>query len=59
VLRQIGSSYLLIKERDLKSLGMFGPETVVATDWVGSTTWNLIALKAKPPVPIPLDYAAE
>ncbi|MEX0805335.1 MAG: glycosyltransferase family 39 protein [Candidatus Binatia bacterium] len=46
-LRQPGHSYMLIKDRDLKTLSMFGPEEVVITDSVGSTTWNLIALKPR------------
>jgi 4-amino-4-deoxy-L-arabinose transferase-like glycosyltransferase len=59
VSQQPGSSYLLIKQRDLKSLSIFGPERVVATDSVGSTTWNLIALKAATAAGIPLDVAAK
>jgi 4-amino-4-deoxy-L-arabinose transferase-like glycosyltransferase len=59
VLRQTGNGYLLIKERDLKSLSMPGLGKAVATDSVGSTTWKLIALKAAPEVDIPLGYAAE
>jgi 4-amino-4-deoxy-L-arabinose transferase-like glycosyltransferase len=47
VLRQPGGSYILIKDRDLKTLSMLGPEEIVITDSVGSTTWNLIALKAE------------
>ena len=59
VLRQTGNGYLLIKERDLKSLSVSGLGKAVATDSVGSTTWKLIALKAAPEVDVPLDYAAE
>jgi hypothetical protein len=44
VLRQPTLSYLLITDRDLKKLSMFGPKEVVMTDSVGSTTWNLIAV---------------
>jgi 4-amino-4-deoxy-L-arabinose transferase-like glycosyltransferase len=59
VLGQTGSGYLLIKERDLKSLSTPELGKAVATDSVGSTTWKLIALKAATSVDIPLDYAAE
>lgn len=38
-----GTRYLLINERDLKTLKMFGPEQVVFTQTVGSMTWNLVA----------------
>ncbi|MPZ78723.1 MAG: hypothetical protein GEU77_19660 [Deltaproteobacteria bacterium] len=48
VLRQSGRSYMLIKDRDLKTLSMLAPEEIVITDSVGSTTWNLIALRAEP-----------
>jgi len=47
VLRQPILSYLLIADRDLKKLSMFGPKEVVMTDSVGSTTWNLIAVRAE------------
>jgi 4-amino-4-deoxy-L-arabinose transferase-like glycosyltransferase len=47
VLRQTEDGYLLIKDRDLKRLPISGLDEVVATDSVGSTTWNLIALKAE------------
>lgn len=46
VLRQPTLSYLLITDRELGKLSMFGPEEVVMTDSVGSTIWNLIALRA-------------
>jgi 4-amino-4-deoxy-L-arabinose transferase-like glycosyltransferase len=58
VLRETGS-YLLIKDRDLKSLSMSGLENAIATHSIGSTTWNLIAFKAATPLEIPLDNAAE
>jgi 4-amino-4-deoxy-L-arabinose transferase-like glycosyltransferase len=38
-----GNRYMLIKKADLKTLNMFGPEQVVFTQTVGSTTWNLVA----------------
>ena len=44
VLRQTEDSYLLIKDRDLKSLPMSGLGEVVARDSLGSTTWNLVSL---------------
>ena len=44
VLRQPKNSYLLIKERDLKSLPMSGSGEVVVRDSLGSTTWNLVSL---------------
>jgi 4-amino-4-deoxy-L-arabinose transferase-like glycosyltransferase len=58
VLRETGS-YLLIKDRDLKSLSMSGLENAIATDSIGSTTWSLIAFKAATPLEMPLDNAAE
>lgn len=47
VLRQPTRGYLLIADRELNKLSMFGPKEVVITDSVGSTTWNLIALRAR------------
>ena len=44
VLRKADDSYLLIKDRDLKTSSMSGPGKIVATDLVGSTIWHLIAL---------------
>jgi hypothetical protein len=46
VLRETGNSYLLIKERDLKSLSLSG-QHVVARDSIGSTTWNLVSLNSQ------------
>jgi hypothetical protein len=42
------TSYMLIKERDLKRLTMVAPQWVVLTRSTGSTTWNLVELKAPP-----------
>jgi 4-amino-4-deoxy-L-arabinose transferase-like glycosyltransferase len=47
VLRQPTLSYLLITDRDLKKLSRFDLKEVVMTDSVGSTTWNLIAVRAE------------
>ncbi len=47
VLREMDDSYMLIKDRDLKTSSMSGPGKIVATDLVGSTIWHLIALKGK------------
>lgn len=47
VIRQQRNGYVLIKDRDLKKLNMFGPEAVVVTGSVGSTTWHLVAFKAE------------
>jgi 4-amino-4-deoxy-L-arabinose transferase-like glycosyltransferase len=46
VFRQPGSRYLLINNSGLETLNMFGPEQVVLTQSVGSTTWNLVASRA-------------
>ena len=42
--RQTEDNYLLIKDRDLKSLRMPELGEVVARDTLGSTTWNLVSL---------------
>jgi len=42
------TSYTLIKGRDLKRLNMVAPQWVVLTRSTGSTTWNLVELKAPP-----------
>jgi 4-amino-4-deoxy-L-arabinose transferase-like glycosyltransferase len=47
VLRHPTLSYLLITDRDLKKLSRFDLKEVVMTDSVGSTTWNLIAVRAE------------
>jgi 4-amino-4-deoxy-L-arabinose transferase-like glycosyltransferase len=47
VLRQTENSYLLIKERDLKSLPLSGSGEVVVRDSLGSTTWNLVSLNSR------------
>ena len=44
VLRQTEDNYVLIKDRDLKSLRMPELGEVVASDSLGSTTWNLVSL---------------
>jgi 4-amino-4-deoxy-L-arabinose transferase-like glycosyltransferase len=46
LLRQSQDGYILIKDRDLKSLSPFAPGKIVATDAVGSTTWSLLQFKA-------------
>ena len=56
VLRQPQNSYLLIKERDLKSLPMSGSCEVVARDSLGSTAWNLISLKSPTVLEMPPDH---
>jgi hypothetical protein len=48
VSRARGNRYILINDRDLKTLNMFGPEQVVFTQSVGSTTWNLVTLCLRP-----------
>ncbi len=47
VLREVDDSYMLIKDRDLKTSSISGSEKIVATDSVGSTTWHLIALNGE------------
>jgi 4-amino-4-deoxy-L-arabinose transferase-like glycosyltransferase len=47
VFRARGNRYILIKTHDLKALNMFGPEQVLLTQAVGSTTWNLVAFRAE------------
>ena len=47
VLRQTGDRYLLIKDRDLKSLRVSGLEKAVATDSLSSTIWNLVSLNTQ------------
>ena len=47
VFRQPGNRYILIKDPDLTTLNMFGPEQVMVTQSVGSTTWNLVAFGAE------------
>jgi len=47
VFRARGNRYILIKTDDLKALNMFGPEQVLLTQAVGSTTWNLVAFRAE------------
>ena len=47
VLRQTENSYLLIKERDLKSLSIPGSGEVLVRDSLGSTTWNLVSLNSQ------------
>lgn len=39
--------YLLIKERDFNRLALFGVESIVLDDRVGSTSWKLIALTSE------------
>ena len=56
VLRQPKNSYLLIKERDFKSLPMSGSGEVVVRDSIGSTTWNLISLKSPTALEMPPDH---
>jgi hypothetical protein len=46
VLRQSNYGYLLIKDRDFNRLSLFGAESIVAEDRVGSTGW-LIALQSE------------
>jgi 4-amino-4-deoxy-L-arabinose transferase-like glycosyltransferase len=50
VLGKADDSYLLIKDRDLKTSSMSGSGKIVATDLVGSTIWHLVALKGKPAI---------
>jgi 4-amino-4-deoxy-L-arabinose transferase-like glycosyltransferase len=47
VSRARGNRYILIKDPDLKTLNMFGPEQIVVTQSIGSTTWNLVASGAE------------
>jgi 4-amino-4-deoxy-L-arabinose transferase-like glycosyltransferase len=49
LLRQSQAGYILIKDRDLKSVSPFAPGKIVATDAVGSTTWSLLEFKANDP----------
>jgi hypothetical protein len=42
------TSYILIKDRDLKNLKMIAPGQIVLSNGAGSTTWNLIGLRARP-----------
>ena len=42
VFRQPGNRYILINNAALKQLNMFGPEQIVVTESIGSTTWNLV-----------------
>ncbi|HWH77259.1 MAG TPA: hypothetical protein VNT76_07795, partial [Candidatus Binatus sp.] len=48
LLRASQTSYMLIKDRDLKHLKMIAPEGVVLSNGAGSTTWNLVELRARP-----------
>ena len=43
-----GTSYMLVKERDLKKLKWIAPEWIVLTHSTGSTIWNLVEFKARP-----------
>ena len=54
--RQTGDRYLLIKDRDLKSLSIPELGEVVARDSLGSTTWNLISLKSPTALEKPPDH---
>jgi 4-amino-4-deoxy-L-arabinose transferase-like glycosyltransferase len=56
VRRQTGDRYLLIKDRDLKSLPISELGEVVARDSLGSTTWNLISLKSPTALEMPPDH---
>jgi len=42
------TSYILIKDRDLKNLKMIAPGQIVLINGAGSTTWNLIEFRARP-----------
>jgi hypothetical protein len=42
------TSYILIKDRDLTNLKMIAPGQIVLSNGAGSTTWNLIELRARP-----------
>lgn len=48
VLRQTKHGYMLIKARDFNRLSLFGAESIVAEDRVGSTSWKLIDLRSEP-----------
>jgi len=42
------TSYMLIKDRDLKRVNIIAPQWIVLTRSTGSTTWNLVEFKAPP-----------
>ena len=42
------TSYILIKDRDLKNLKMIAPGQIVLSNGAGSTTWNLVEFRARP-----------
>ena len=43
---QLGSSYMLIKRKDLKQLSTLDPGEILMIDSIGRTSWSLIALNA-------------
>lgn len=55
--RQLGSSYMLIKEKDLRKLSTVDPGGVLITGSISSTSWNLVALKLNGGVTVPLGIA--
>jgi hypothetical protein len=55
--RQLGSSYMLIKEKDLRKLSTVDPGGVLIAGSISSTSWNLVALKLNDGVTVPLGIA--
>jgi 4-amino-4-deoxy-L-arabinose transferase-like glycosyltransferase len=47
VFRQSGNRYILIDDPHLKTLNIFGRDQIVATQSIGTTTWNLVNFGAK------------
>ncbi|MGH7823657.1 MAG: ArnT family glycosyltransferase [Candidatus Binatia bacterium] len=44
LLSEGSTGYLLVKERDLKRLNMISRDRIIATEDIGTTTWNLLSL---------------
>lgn len=44
---RVDTSYILIKNRDLRKLRMIAPEWIKLRNGTGSTTWNLVELKPR------------
>jgi 4-amino-4-deoxy-L-arabinose transferase-like glycosyltransferase len=53
LLSQHSRGYMLVKDRDLKRLGMIANDRIVAKENIGTTTWNLVCLGSQPPGLIP------
>jgi len=47
VVGQSTNRYIIMKERDLKTLNTFRPEQIVFTRSIGSTTWYVVAFRSE------------